>query len=487
MFIASVSRKALGPPTPSSSSSPSLTVSYSPKAPQPHVPTAPEANVERPPPDFGWQSKLNKMERYLVDFYLSAWCAGRAILSSTNCWIQDIAQMGDGNACVRHAILALSSTYVLDYKPDEKIRQASNAYYERAVTLLTDALKDERELRPGGSEGTVAAIALLNMMDVVSPEHRRSKNLLPRWLEGARMACRLLDATDPGHRYWNAENIQTSHAWVANTIISSRAAILALPMAPLDPANTGGQQFQWLLSHGNEAEARRIHGACGFSPRLLHRIAQVTHLAALLEEDPDSVTIPEVATAILKELHNLRQWSEINPRGHDSTDALLAHCDKRLGPSGVVVDRASMADLTAEAWRLAAIIYSLCRLYRLPRSHDEVIVHMAKLAACINRTPTSGSLFTAQAPFFPVFLLGLLAVKEDHVQSAMRWFESVMQTYCRSSVPPVYEALRRARKLLPDHLGNPTTDLPDHIGHRYAWWETLVAEVTRNEGILCLV
>ncbi|KAL2756035.1 hypothetical protein ACRALDRAFT_2103886, partial [Sodiomyces alcalophilus JCM 7366] len=430
---------------------------------------------------------LSKTDIKICSSDISAWCAGRTILPSTNCWIQDIAQIADGNACVRHAMLALSSTYVLDYKPDEKIRQASNAHYERAVTLLSDALKDQRELRPGGSVGTVAAIALLDMLDVVSPEHRRSKDQLPRWLEGARMACRLLDATDPGHRYWNAANIQTSQAWVANTIISSRAAILALPMTPLNPANTGDQQFQWLLSHGNEREARRIHGACGFSPRLLHRIAQVTHLAALIEDDPESVTIPEVAAAIMKELHNLRQWSELSPGGHDSTDALLAHCDKQLGPSGVVVDRADMTDLTAEAWRQAAIIYSLCRLYRLPRSHDQVLLHMTKLGACINRTPTSGSLFTAQAPFFPVFLLGLLAVKEDHIRSARQWFESVLQTYCRSSVPPVYEALKRARKWLLDTLDDSTAPLPVPIGHRYAWWETLVAEITKNEGILCLV
>ncbi len=46
--------------------------------------------------------------------------------------------------------------------------------------------------------------------------------------------------------------------------------------------------------------------------------------------------------------------------------------------------------------------------------------------------PTSGPVFTAQAPLLPVFFLGLLATVEEHVQVADAWFQQVMHTPVRS-------------------------------------------------------
>lgn len=350
-----------------------------------------------------------------------------------------------------HAILSLAGTYVLDYQPEEKIRQAAQRHYKRAVILLSLALREARNQIPSEHEADalVATMALLNMIDVVSPEQRRPLNLIPRWLEGARLACRLLDATDPGHRYWNPINIQASPTQTGNMVIAGRAAILALPMAPLDLAHTNNRQFAWLLQ-GSEHEARKIHGGCGMSRTLLHRFSQISYMSALLCEDPENseFVIKPGVDRLREELGNLRQWTEpaseflssAGPRTDSPSDTphprdLLSsiHLDR----DGVVKDKEAMTVVTAEAWRLAAIVYLRCRLERLPRSHPDVISRVSELVRCIRMMPTSGNLFTAQAPFFPVFLLGIVSIHEAHSKCALDWFHSVIRTGCRSVSPAV--------------------------------------------------
>ncbi len=61
-----------------------------------------------------------------------------------------------------------------------------------------------------------------------------------------------------------------------------------------------------------------------------------------------------------------------------------------------------------------------------------VIDNIADLAKCISIMPTSGPVFTAQAPLLPVFFLGLLATVEEHVQVAEIWFQQVIKTPVRS-------------------------------------------------------
>lgn len=71
-------------------------------------------------------------------------------------------------------------------------------------------------------------------------------------------------------------------------------------------------------------------------------------------------------------------------------------------------------------------------IIRLPRNHPDVVSNLADLAKSISIMPTSGAVFTAQAPLLPVFLLGLLATVEDHEQVAHAWFQQVISTPVRS-------------------------------------------------------
>ncbi|KAK2006736.1 hypothetical protein LZ32DRAFT_543308 [Colletotrichum eremochloae] len=438
-------------------------------------------------------------DKSLFAFYLKAWCPGRSVLDKTNCWFENIPRMASQDSCVRSAILALAGTYVLDYQPRERIRQIAQCHYKKAVILLNMALRETRNQLPTDSEADcmVAAMGLLNMIDVVSPEQRRPPNSVPRWLEGARLACRVLDATEPGHRYWNPVNIQPSEAQTGNMIIAARAAILALPMAPLDLAATNNRQFAWLLQ-GLEHDVNRVHGVCGMSPKLLHHFSQITHMSAFLSADPENseFIIKPSADRRLEELRNLHQWtdaaSSLAASRPDSFRDKLHPRDLlssiRLDEHGIIMDRKSMTETTAEAWRLAAIIYLRCRLERLPRCHPDVVSLVAELVKCIRMMPTSGTFFTAQAPFFPVFLLGVVAIYEAHVQCALDWFHSVISTSCRSSVPPAFQSLNRIRAWVNLNIrdGN-LSELPRRIPERHPWWETLVSHIASKEGTLCLI
>ena len=91
-----------------------------------------------------------------------------------------------------------------------------------------------------------------------------------------------------------------------------------------------------------------------------------------------------------------------------------------------------MTDITAEAWRLAGLLYLQCRLMRLPRNDPAVLCRLDDLANCIRVMPTSGFIFTAQAPLLPVFFLGLLATVPEHKHVATAWFEQVIYTPVRS-------------------------------------------------------
>lgn len=365
------------------------------QAPTPVITRGSIERVPRSPPGFGYFS-MNEQDSQLFVFCKpliprnsfcpdmaadppdrTAWCTGRTILSDTNCWLRNIPAMAQKSQGVQHAMLALAGTYVLDYVPLDTVRRRSNRHYNGAVKQLTRALETfNRHTDFEEAETLVASLALLNMMDVVSPERRRPKFEQPRWLQGAQTACDILNRTDSGYRYWANNRLRPSDDRTANAIISSRVVILALPMTPLAYISTDNERFQFLLAHATEPDTRQIHGACGCSPRLLHRLAQITYITTLLSEDNDSPILPVTAKQILRELENLRQWCDLGDEyhtvwgysvaeGYASTEALLADCDRNISPAkGVVQDVAGMTYLTAEAWRLAAIVYAQCRLLR---------------------------------------------------------------------------------------------------------------------------
>ncbi|KIL91881.1 hypothetical protein FAVG1_04284 [Fusarium avenaceum] len=397
------------------------------------------------PPQFGFQAKMDNIDRRLFEFY-------------------------------------------------ERIRQRINQRYHMADEYFCKLLNAPESRVTGEGKEVITMAVLLSMQDIVLTERRRKKPYQPRWLEGFKQGEYFLQQTDPGGRYWNNDNVQYDELRISQSIIVGRAVILAQPMMALpSPATmnpeTEASRFSWLL-YGTETDLFEIHGGCGFSKKLLHTLSQVTYCAARLQQEPESTIVPITAKFLLRELSTMRQWSR---EGNDWQEAQKVPQTidwVREKADDVIIDsNKDMTDVTAEAWRIAAIIYFQCRLLRLPRNHPEVLANLEDLSKCIRIMPTSGSHFTAQAPLLPVFFLGLLATDPGHKKVSKDWFEKVVQTPVRSSVPPLYEALKRIWDWIYSDVEIPPepNTLPKSLGKRYPWWEHLVAKVLENESeTLCL-
>ncbi|KAK2666173.1 Fungal transcription factor [Fusarium oxysporum f. sp. vasinfectum] len=445
------------------------------------------------PPQFGLQAEMDHMDRQLFDFYINNWCPGRTVLNGTNLWLKDLAPMHE-NEGILYAILSLAGIYIYDYVPSERLRRRINERYALADQCYSKLLNAPENRQNGKGQEVITLAVLLSMQDIVLTEQRLKKPHRPRWLEGFQKCEYFLEVTDPATRYRKSHNVQYSELRISQSIIVGRGVILAQLMVTLPTPETFNSvaeagRFSWLV-HGTETDVYKIHGGCGFSRKLLHVMSQVTWCAGRLHQDPGSTVVPITATYLLRELSQMRQWSE---KGKDLE--LARKCPPtiewvRNEAADVIIDSNEiMTEVTAEAWRIAAIIYCQCRLLRLPRNHPEVLVNLEDLAQCIRIMPTSGNQFTAQAPLLPIFLLGLLATTSKHMAVSKDWFEAVVKEPVRSSVPLLYEVLDRIWGWIGEELKVPKepTAISKSIGDRKPWWEDLVAKVcTEEEETLCL-
>ncbi|KAI5464724.1 fungal-specific transcription factor domain-containing protein [Mariannaea sp. PMI_226] len=445
------------------------------------------------PPHFGYQAKMDLMDRRLWDFYVRNWCPGRSVLSNTNLWLKDFAQMQESEG-IRSAIQSLAGVYIYDYLPDERIRNRINERYILAGEHFSRLLNSSESFEVGRGNEIITMAVILSMQDIILTERRLKKPHLPRWLEGFKQGEHFLHKTDPGGRFWRDNNIQVDSLRLSQSIIVGRAIILAQPMMELPHPSTlipeqEASRFGWLL-YGTELDMYEIHGGCGFSKKLLYTISQVTYCAARIQQDPASTITPVTARYLYHELLGMRQWSrEVAETGSGQERQQTIAWVKGKPDNYVIHTAQEMTDVTAEAWRIATLIYLQCRVLRLPRNHIDVMSNMGDLAKCISVMPTSGSAFTAQAPLLPVFFLGLLATDPKHKIVSQRWFEQVVQTPVRSSVPPLYETLKRIWAWIDTEVPVPSEPaaLNKSLGLRSPWWESLVTKVQdKEEETLCL-
>ncbi|EJP60796.1 uncharacterized protein BBA_10254 [Beauveria bassiana ARSEF 2860] len=443
-------------------------------------------------PQFGHDVFMDNMGRKLFSFYIHNWCPGRSVLTKTNLWLTDFASMK--HPAVVAAIQSLAGVYVHDYLPCDNVRRQVNKRFAIAEARLSELLQDAAILDESESGELVTLASLLSMQDVVLIERRLQKPYWPRWLTGFTQAENVLQRTDPGSRFYKDSNVQVSALRLSQSVIVGRGVILAQLMMPLPSLATFDPivetcRFGFLL-YGSESDMYEIHGGCGFSKRLLHIFSQVTYCSTRMLQECETPIVPVTAQMLYDQLVQLPQWSG----EYDSWDAAKNRSQpiewiRQVGENYVVQEAKQMTGVTAEAWRLAGMVYLQCRLFRLPRNHQLVVDNIADLAKCISIMPTSGFIFTAQAPLLPVFFLGLLATVEEHVLVADAWFQHVIETPVRSSVPPLYQALRRIQSWM-DHevpVPAPNTELPCAIAMRQPWWELMVSKVQEKENeVLCL-
>jgi hypothetical protein len=321
------------------------------------------------PSQFGFQAKMRgPWDRRFWEFYTRNWCPGRTAMRKTNLWLNDFARMHQ-NSGVRAAIQALAGVYIYDYMPTPKVRQQVNEFFKIAESRLTELINYPTDLDDNLSEELITIATLLSMQDIVLIERRLKKPYYPRWLLGFSQAEACLRATDPGTRFWHANNVQLSTLRISQSIIVGRAIILAQPMMPLvHPRDLKPQKeatrFDWLL-YGTESEMFEIHGGCGFSKKLLHAFGQITYCAARMHQEPESPITPMTAQFLLRELESMRQWTSETSGWEGAKGAPQPIEWIRTAPEGFrIMDHDSMTIVTAEAWRLAAVIYLQCRALR---------------------------------------------------------------------------------------------------------------------------
>ncbi|KAK2831934.1 hypothetical protein FQN49_007019, partial [Arthroderma sp. PD_2] len=422
----------------------------------------------------------HRVDGQCFKFYQAAFCSGRTLLGGTNFWNREILAMAQKDQCVKHAMLALSGSYLLDYYSYLSLRDRVNYHYNKANKMISIALRRQETQAIGQGDNLVAAIMLLLVDDCVNWELRINDDA-PNWIIAARVAKSILDKSDPGSRYWKSDNTQYSAArrgyanWVALACILSE---LVTPLAPGGDTNAYG----WLLA-GTQKESWKIHGGTGLCPKLLHIISQITYLSILVKEDA-SMTPISAAKVMGNMLKSFHQWSELSA-GYPNAEELLRSCD--LDEDGKVQTAKKVTELTGETWVAAAQIYLHCRLLRKPRRHSDVQKATKTLWKCVTRMPYSGVLFTSQAPFCPIFIAALVSIGKRERDIAEDWFTTVgLKGNCRSSVPPVWEAVQTLWVWMDKGKVDDGFDERMPVYKRVPWWECMVEHLIAKVGYVSL-
>lgn len=76
--------------------------------------------------------------------------------------------MASSDVCVKHALLALAGSYVLDYLPSPDLLARTNRHYQKAVEAINDALQNPDTHGVAKGDSVISAVLLLLVDDVSS-------------------------------------------------------------------------------------------------------------------------------------------------------------------------------------------------------------------------------------------------------------------------------------------------------------------------------
>lgn len=310
---------------------------------------------------------------------LKNWCPGRSVLEKTNPWPIILAQACRNTAisdAIASAIGCLAGIYIYDYNADERTREAACRRYTMAAECYEGLLEDLKSKGPGeGEEFLALGVVLstihvssdpkhcpstLTLLQVVQVQQRHGKTDSPSWLEGYKQCKHFLHQTNPGGQ--RSDLREAMSAIVGCGVISSQ---LLAPLPDADPLNLPEQEkeFDWLL-FGNEQEALEIRGGCGLSTSLMHRIAHVSFCVSCLVQNPESIVFQQTPEYLLRGLETTQQWSrEYKPWEMAEASQPIERIRSR-STAMIAESKVEVAEVTAEAWRITAMIYLLCRLLR---------------------------------------------------------------------------------------------------------------------------
>jgi hypothetical protein len=256
------------------------------------------------------------MEQTLTDFYINGICPGRTVSTTSNTYTS-MVQVANTCMSTRFALLSLSASYICEYLPSQKeaYHQAELYYSTQALNALTAQISNGQNY-----DGALATSMLLM--------HHAAIN------------------TEDSPLCWSC------HANVFDTIPSevvnhhSDMALFIRTQLTLARTAQTCYQLQNTQFHSLEkknwydgtpsSDAQKICPILGHSPQLLFLISSITSLAT------DTTGSNRLLYAQLqeKQLQILKQWTS-EPQSAEQ-EVMLA---------------------TAEAFRLATLIYLQCRLY----------------------------------------------------------------------------------------------------------------------------
>jgi hypothetical protein len=163
--------------------------------------------------------------------------------------------------------------------------------------------------------------------------------------------------------------MQVSSLRVAQSIVVCRAIIISQPMMELTKPEDFMpveeiQRYEWLLDDTPEGMLE-IQGGCGFSKKLLVVFNNITHLAAMMLQEPRNFSTPMSIQYQLRKLQSMKQWSRETDNFQDASEQ-SQHIEwiRQVAWEYRIKNTRDMTNVTAECWRIAAILYLQCRALR---------------------------------------------------------------------------------------------------------------------------
>ncbi|KAH7122795.1 fungal-specific transcription factor domain-containing protein [Dendryphion nanum] len=377
------------------------------------------------------------IEQLLIDFYINGICPGRTPATMSNTYL---SALQTANSCesTRYALLSLSASYIGEYLHSDKERyhQAELYYSTQALQALAQQI--------GSGQNYDAALTTSMLLMHHDAVHNEESPL-----------C------------WSI------HANIFDTIPSeffnhhSDAALFMRTQLVLARTSQTSFQLQNTQLHSLETqswyegtppiETSKICSILGLSPELLFIISSITSLAS---DGKAAMTPHKHMYAQLQEsqLQRLRQWS--NEPQSDAQEILLA---------------------TAEAFRLAALIYLRCRVLGSTRFHPAIMELNDTLTQILLTLPVKGSLYTAVYPVWPLFIAAVTANSDKRDRLYQRVVP--IREGDKNTLPAVLKRISGLRIWLANQ--------DQTLQRREGWWDEMLkpgsstAAISANR-LLCL-
>ncbi|KAF2868429.1 fungal-specific transcription factor domain-containing protein [Massariosphaeria phaeospora] len=376
------------------------------------------------------------MEKLLIDFYVNGFCPGRTPSTGSNTYLS-LLRIAENSESTRYALLSLSASYICDYLHSEKERfhQAELFYSTQALQALA------RQITNGQSYDAALATSMLLMHhDAVS----NSDELSLCW------SCHANIFDTIPAEYFNHRSDPALFIRTQLVLARTSQTSYTLKHTRLHSLETE----DWYAGTP-PGEAQKICGILGLSPELLFLISSITSLAS---GNQDARNVQIYGQHLEVQLQSLRQWTPEQPG--DIREVLMA---------------------TAEAFRIATLIYLRCRLYGLTRFSPAVMELNDALAQLLLSLPVKGPLYTAIYPVWPLFVAAVTANSEKRDRLYQRVVP--IREGDKNTLPAVLKRVSGMRIW----LANQDATQPRRIG----WWDEMLQPTSSTTALpvgrlLCL-